>query len=186
MGLLVCSPAMQSPLLVIDLLHLPAGYQRGCLVLQQACAVFFPLHLCVAQMWWQLFFLGCPQWERQQLIDRIVRAQQASLQPGTMGWTFRCRFCGLLQQHAKRMVDQFRRRHPDSCWIYARQETNCEPERLRRASLVTPPLITRSQVGADPFAGLALQQQGSIVMSLETIGAYIAAALLYMRTSWHM
>jgi hypothetical protein len=120
------------------------------------------------------FLLGCPQWERQQLIDRIVRAQQASLQPGTMGWTFRCRFCGLLQQHAKTMVDHLRRRHPDSCWIYARQENNYEPERLRRASLVIPPLITRLQVGADPFAGLALRQQGSMVMSLETTGAYVA------------
>ena len=98
MGQLMCSPAMQLPLLITDLLHLPAGYQRGCLVLQQTCAVFFPLHLCSAQMCWQLVFLGCPQWERQQLIDRIVRAQQASLQPGTLGLTFRCRFCGLLQQ----------------------------------------------------------------------------------------
>ena len=51
-----------------------------------------------------------------------------------------------------------------------------EPERLRRANVVTPPLITHLQVGTDPFAGLALQQQGSIVMSLETTGAYAAAA----------
>ena len=54
-----------------------------------------------------VFFLGCPQWERQQLIDRVVRAQQASLQPGTMGWTFHCRFGGLLQQHAKTIADHF-------------------------------------------------------------------------------
>jgi hypothetical protein len=103
-----------------------------------------------------------------------VRAQQASLQPGTMGWTFHCRFCGLLQQHAKTIVDHFRRCHPDSCWIYARQENNYEPERLRRASFVIPPRITRLQVGAVPFAGLALRQQGSMVMSLETTGAYAA------------
>ena len=84
-GQLMCSPAMQLPLLITDLLRLPAGYQRGCLVLEQTFAVFFPLHLCSAQMWWQLVCLGRPQWEQQQLIDRIVRAQQASLQPGTMG-----------------------------------------------------------------------------------------------------
>ena len=141
MGRLLCSPATQLSLLLTDLLHLPAVYQRGCLVLQQTCAVFFPLHLCAGQMWWQLVFLGCPQWERQQLIDRIVRAQQASLQPGTMGWTFRCRFCGLLQQHAKTILDHFRRCHPDYCWIHARQEKNYEPDRLRRASVVTLPLI---------------------------------------------
>ena len=58
MGQLLCSPAIQLPLLVNDLLHLPAGYQQGCLVLQQTCAVFFPLHLCAAQMWWQLSFSG--------------------------------------------------------------------------------------------------------------------------------
>ena len=40
MGQLLCSPAMQLPLLITDLLHLPAGYQRGCLVLQQTCAAF--------------------------------------------------------------------------------------------------------------------------------------------------
>ena len=56
MGQLMCSPAMQLPLLITGLLHLPAGYQRGCLVLQQTCAVFFPLHVCSAQMLWQLFF----------------------------------------------------------------------------------------------------------------------------------
>ena len=121
MGQLSCSPSMQFPLLITGLVHLPAGYQRGCLVLQQTCAVFFPLHLCAAQMWWQLFCLGCPQWEWQQLIDRIVRAQQASLQPGTMGWTFHFRFCGLLQHHAKTIVDHFRRCHPDYCGISARQ-----------------------------------------------------------------
>ena len=44
---------------------------------------------------------------------------------------------------------------------------------MRRASVVTPPLIARLQVGADPFAGLALRQQGSIVMSLETTGACV-------------
>ena len=126
-------------------------------------------------MWWQLlFFLGCPLGERQQLIDRIARAQQASLQPGPMGWTFRCSFGGLVQQHAKTLVDHIRRCHPDLCWIYARQENNYEPERLRRASLVIPPLIRRLQVGADPFAGLALRQQGSMVMSLEATGAYVA------------
>jgi hypothetical protein len=74
MGQLLC---MQLPLLITDLLQLLAGYQRGFLVLQQTCAVFFPLHLCAAQMWWQLVFLGCPQRERQQLIGQIVRAQQA-------------------------------------------------------------------------------------------------------------
>ena len=59
MGQLMCSPAMQLPLLITDLLHLPAGYQRGCLVLQQTCAVFFPLHLFSAQVWWQfVFFWG--------------------------------------------------------------------------------------------------------------------------------
>ena len=47
-----------------------------------------------------------------------------------------------------------------------------EPEQLRLANVVTPPLITHLQVGTDPFAGLALQQQGSIAMSLETTGAY--------------
>jgi hypothetical protein len=52
-----------------------------------------------------------------------------------------------------------------------------EPEHLRRANVVTPPLITHLQVGADTFVGLALQQQGSIVMSLETSGAYVAVAL---------
>ena len=171
MGQLLCSPAIQLPLLVNDLLHLPAGYQQGCLVLQQTCAVFFPLHLCAAQMWWQLIFLGCPQWERQQLIDRTVRARQASLQPST---TFRCRFCGLLQQNAKMMVDHFRSCHPDSCWIYARQPENYEPQRLRRTSVVTPPLVTRWQVGTDPFAGLALRQRGSMVMPLEAAGAYAA------------
>ena len=72
------------------------------------------------------------------------------------------------------MVDHLRMCHPDSCWIYARQENNYEPERLRRASLVIRPLITRLQVGADPFAGLTLQQQGSMAMSLETTGAYAA------------
>ena len=39
-----------------------------------------------------------------------------------------------------------------------------EPERLRRASVVIPPLITHLQVGVDTFAGLALWQQGPIVM----------------------
>ena len=58
MGMLLCSPAIQLPLLINDLLRLPAGYQRGCMVLQQTCAVFFSLHLCAAQMWWQLGFLG--------------------------------------------------------------------------------------------------------------------------------
>ena len=48
---------------------------------------------------------------------------------------------------------------------------------MRRANVVTPPLITHLQVGADPFAGLALQQQGPNVMSLETTGAYAAAAV---------
>ena len=55
-----------------------------------------------------------------------------------------------------------------------------EPERLRRASLVTPPLITRLQVGADPFAGLALRQQGSMVMSLETTGAYVVVCAKFV------
>jgi hypothetical protein len=58
MGTLLCRPAIQLPLLINDLLHLPAGYQRGCIVLQQTCAVFFSLHLCAAQMWWQLGFFG--------------------------------------------------------------------------------------------------------------------------------
>ena len=100
-----------------------------------------------------------------------MRARQASLQPST---TFRCRFCGLLQQNAKMMVDHFRSCHPDSCWIYARQPENYEPQRLRRTSVVTPPLVTRWQVGTDPFAGLALRQRGSMVMPLETAGAYAA------------
>ena len=40
--------------------------------------------------------------------------------------------------------------------------------------MVTPPLIIRLQVGVDP-SGLALRQQGSMVMSLETAGAYYVA-----------
>ena len=83
-GQVLCSPTLQLPLLVNDLLHMPGGYQSGCLVLQRTCAVFFPLHLRSAQMWWQLIFLGSPQWERQQLIDRILVRRQASLQPGVM------------------------------------------------------------------------------------------------------
>ena len=54
MGQVLCSPTMQLPLLVNYLLHMPAGYQSGCLVLQYTMAVFFRLHLCAAQMWWQL------------------------------------------------------------------------------------------------------------------------------------
>ena len=84
------------------------------------------------------------------------------------------------------MVDHFRRCHPDSCWIYARQEKNYEPERLRWASVVTPPLITRLQVGVDPFVGRALRQQGSIVMSLGTTGAYVVAAAAYANLVAHV
>ena len=85
--------------------------------------------------------------ERQQLIDRTVRARQASLQPSTMEWTFRCRFCGLLQQNTKMIIDHLRSCHPDSCWIYGRHpELYYEPQRLRRTSVVTPPLVTRWQV----------------------------------------
>ena len=83
MGKVLCSPTLQLPLLVNDLLHMPAGYQNGCVVLQRTCAVFFRLHLCVAHMWWQLIFLGCPRWERQQLIDRMLLSRRSSVQAGS-------------------------------------------------------------------------------------------------------
>ena len=44
---------------------------------------------------------------------------------------------------------------------------------MRRANEVIPPLITHLQVSTDPFAGLALPQQASMVMSSETTGAYV-------------
>ena len=185
-GQVLCSPTLQLPLLVNDLLHMPGGYQSGCVELQQTCAVFFRLHICAARMWWQLVFLGSPQWERQQLIDRILGRQQASLQPGEMGWMFRCRFCGLLRQHAKSMVDHFRDCHPDSSWVYGRLPQNYEPQRLRRVLANSAALpITRLNTGADPFAGLALRQPGSIVPSLEVAGAYaVAFAKLVALLDW--
>lgn len=67
------------------------------------------------------------------------------------------------------MVQHFRECHPDSSWIYARQQQNYEPELLHRAVVDSAaPVITRLKVGADAFAGLALRQPGSIVVSLET------------------
>ena len=186
MGQVLCGPTLLLPLLVNDLLHMYAGYHSGCLVLQCTCAVFFRLHLCAAQMWWQLAFLGCPQWERKQLLDRILVGQRASLQPAPIGWMFRCRFCGLLQQHGKSMVQHLRVCHPDSSWIYARQREKYEPEHLRRAIVDSAsPVITRLKVGADAFAGLALRQRGSIVASLETARAYAAVfANLLAHVAW--
>ena len=67
MGQVLRGPTLQLPLLVNDLLHKNAGYQIGSLVLQCTCAVFFRLHLCAAQMWWQFACVGCPQWEWKQL-----------------------------------------------------------------------------------------------------------------------
>ena len=187
MGQVLRGPTMQLPLLVNDLLHMPAGYQSGCLVLQETMAVFFRLHLCAAQMWWQLMFLGCSQWERQRLIDRILVGRQASLQLAKKEWTFRCRFCGLLRQRAESMVDHFRLCHSDSSWIYATKQDNYQPQRLRRAIVdaSVAPMITRLKVGADAFAGLALRQPGSMVTSLETAGAYaVVFANLLAHVDW--
>lgn len=73
MGRVLCGPTLQLPSMVHDLLHnMHAEYQSGCLVLQCTCAVCFRLHLCAARMWWQIAFLGCPQWEQKQLLDHIL------------------------------------------------------------------------------------------------------------------
>ena len=91
MGQVLRDPTLQLPLLVNELLHMRAGYQSGCLVLQCTCPVFFRLHLCAAQMWWQFVVCGCQQWERGHLLDRILVGRRASLQPPPIGWMFRCR-----------------------------------------------------------------------------------------------
>ena len=50
MGQVLRGPTLQLPLLVHDLLHTHAGYQSGRLVLQCACAVFFRLLVCGADV----------------------------------------------------------------------------------------------------------------------------------------
>ena len=85
------------------------------------------------------------------------------------------------------MVDHFRDCHPDSSWVYGRLPRKYEPERLRRRVLANSAAlpITRLNTGADPFAGLALRQPGSIVASLEVAGAYaVAFAKLVALVDW--
>ena len=51
MGQVLCGPTLHLPLLVNDLLHMNAGYQSGCLVLQCICAVLFR-HVLASRISW--------------------------------------------------------------------------------------------------------------------------------------
>ena len=176
MARVLCSRTLLLPLLLNDLLHVRSGYQSGCVTLQTTQAVFFKLHLASAQMWWQLMFFGASQWERYHLVHRICFGHRASMQEAERTFCFKCRFCGLFSPSGKAMHAHVVTCHPYSKQIYRRQIENYEAWRMFRPKL--QPLsssfvLSNHDVGADPFAGLALRQPGVIVTGMEVTHAYL-------------
>eukprot|EP00973_Karenia_brevis_P074367 10332039-Karenia_brevis.AAC.1 len=140
---------------------------------QRTKAVFFPLHLKSAQVWWRMASLGYKPAEWQLVVphgEQIrVGAPGASLGQLQKVRGHRCCACGLLLLRQVDMFNHVREAHrarlkhvPMLQWVQqvVRERRLFEPQR--------PVPAGNDNLGRNAFASFAYQQQGVQTISLQT------------------
>lgn len=135
------------PLLVMEMLHAPQGFQTGLMTIQVTKGVFFRLHATVAQLWWHLAHLGFPQWRIAKMTAATL-GSSGSCADSPMRRGFRCGVCGLLMQHGATMVKHMRESH---AWL----ERLVEGHKHRH--LAAPQQVLRPAHVLDPAQRVDLQ-----------------------------